>query len=670
MRNSAKFDLLLLIGLALSTAVAVCAFFAVADDLLAGVWGITRPYETGFGFWHIVPLSVVALGAAFIADRLRFAVFGALVSAVFGIWFIASALAAAFLDIDLLFVEGAIVTIAIAALIQVKKVWRLESKLGDKLVSLTSNSYLLEGKDADSRVESGLQLLRTLLQLSEVIVFQYEADGQLNPVGRTRSGGIHESLSTRQNSWRKNIELCERALETEQTVVEVDESEAGSARIALPLITDNVLVGGLFVNVEKNYERNDIHLLEAFSEQLARNFQKSKFESRSKDRGSWKSPLSTESHENKLNLVNLANGLIKEQSFGVLATSHIKEAHAIAYLDGTIAYLNRQMRNLAKIDPDQIHQINLFDLLARFKTDVFNEPSMAIRRVMQTGSTFQSELVFPEDEITLDMEITLVNVATNPDNVHDTAVTKKPACFLITFRDITPRKENEKLRSDMVNLMSHELRTPITSIQGFAEMLVADKNIPEESREYLTTIANESQRAAKLLSNFLSVANLQQQDKQEFHKSPVRVNTVVKEVVDQMQDQAKRKRIRLVERQGDYIPPVAADRGLMTKAISHLVENALKYSPERTSVVVSTLLESDFLKVEVEDRGYGIPAAEQEKIWQKFYRVARDGQDKEEESTGLGLSLVKEIVEQHSGTVGVESVVGRGSKFSFRIPRL
>jgi len=118
------------------------------------------------------------------------------------------------------------------------------------------------------------------------------------------------------------------------------------------------------------------------------------------------------------------------------------------------------------------------------------------------------------------------------------------------------------------------------------------------------------------------------------------------------------------------IPPVAADKGLIQRVISHLIENAIKYSPERTSILISTVLEADFLRVVVEDRGYGIPTDEREKIWQKFYRISRDGQDKEEESTGLGLSLVKEIIEQHGGQVGVESEIGQGSKFSFTLPRL
>ncbi len=147
-----------------------------------------------------------------------------------------------------------------------------------------------------------------------------------------------------------------------------------------------------------------------------------------------------------------------------------------------------------------------------------------------------------------------------------------------------------------------------------------------------------------------------------FQKTPVKLDSVVSEVVYDLKETAKRKRIRL-EQANNHLPPVAADKGLIVWAISNLVDNAIKYSPERTSVIISTILESDFLRVVVEDRGYGIPTSEKDKIWQKFYRIARDGQDKEEESTGLGLSLVKEIVEQHGGVVEVTSEIGTGYAF-------
>ena len=110
--------------------------------------------------------------------------------------------------------------------------------------------------------------------------------------------------------------------------------------------------------------------------------------------------------------------------------------------------------------------------------------------------------------------------------------------------------------------------------------------------------------------------------------------------------------------------------GLITQALARLLDNAIKYSPERTAVNVSAVLEADAVRVIVEDRGYGVPAESLDRIWEKFYRVARDGQEKDEESTGLGLAFVREVVEQHGGTLAVESEVGRGSKFSFALPRL
>jgi len=108
----------------------------------------------------------------------------------------------------------------------------------------------------------------------------------------------------------------------------------------------------------------------------------------------------------------------------------------------------------------------------------------------------------------------------------------------------------------MAALMSHELRTPITSISGFAELLLADETISEDNREFLTIIGNESQRLSKMLSTFLSVSHLEQSDKQDVTKTPVKLDTVVHEVVSDMQENAKKKRIRLVEQANAHLPPI------------------------------------------------------------------------------------------------------------------
>ncbi len=586
------------------------------------------------------------------------------------VWAACSFVAAKYFAFNLYFLRVVVITFLSMIVVHARKLWMIDGELTENLVRVASTGHLLEGKSADSRIESGLRLLETVLPLSEAIVFHYDEHCDLIPVGRARSESKDDGLMSRQTEWRENVELCQQAFESSRTVVDTDLEESGAVRVALPLIHEDVTVGVLFVKVQKNFEAADRHLLEAFSGQLARNFQRKELRRKSLPHKTWWSGLSTQSAENRLDVVNLINSVMKEHSFSVIAGSYLKEAHAIAYLDGTLAYLNRQMRHLADMSARQISEIDLFGLLDGFRTDIFNEPQIAIRRVLQTGENFNAELFYPETNKTLRIQITLVKVPNDEVSIHDTNVTTKPACFLITMTDISVVKENERLRSDMTSLMSHELRTPITSIQGFAGLLLADEQMSEESREFLEIISNESQRLSKMLSTFLSVSNLEQGDKQEIDKTPVKVDTVVHDVVSEMQKQAKQKRIRLVENANLHIPPVAADRGLIQRAVAHLVDNAIRYSPERTSVIISTILEADFLRVVVEDRGYGIPPSEKEKIWQKFYRIARDGQDKEEESTGLGLSLVKEIIEQHGGEVGVESEAGNGSKFSFTLPRL
>lgn len=615
-------------------------------------------------------LLLVTIFAGYLAEKLSFKQAVTYVLPFIASWAIICFVAAKYYSVNLYFLRTTFVILLSILAVHFKKLWLIDSELTEKLVELASEGHLLEGKSADLRIESGLKLLETIFPLSEAIVFRLDSGNVLTPVGRARNEDSEQNLMSRQTAWRDSVLFCERALQSGITILEADENAEKSARIALPLVYDGVTVGVLFVKIHRNFEVADQYVLESFCGQLARNFQRKELRSKDLPNKFWWSFLSTNSAENRIGSTSLIKSLMREQSFSAVASSYLKEAHAIAYLDGTLAYLNRQMRHLANFNSLQINELDLFALLQKFKTEAFSEPQFAIRRVLQTGEPYQNELHFTENNKTLALQISLVKVGSDNVSIHESNVPLKPACFLITLTDISAVKENEKLRSDMASLMSHELRTPVTSISGFAQLLLMDDKIPEESREFLEIIANESQRLSKMLSTFLSVSNLEQADKQEMTKSPIKLDSIVHEVMDDLQESAKKKKIRLIEQSNTHLPPVAADRGLISRAVSNLIDNAIKYSPERTSVIISTILEADFLRVVVEDKGYGIPSSEHDKIWQKFYRVAREGQDKEEESTGLGLSLVKEVIEQHGGEVVVESEPGEGSKFSFTLPRL
>jgi signal transduction histidine kinase len=657
------------IALALMISATVLVGFEIVSGVAAFLTNYLPPGKLALEWWSFIILTFAAVATGLLTEKNSLKRILPYLLGFVCFWAFVCFISAKYFSVNLFFLRVSAIVLFSAAAVHIKKLWMIDSDLTENLVRVASTGHLLEGKSADMRIESSFKLLETILPLSEAIVFHYDFSGELKPIGRARSATGESNFLLRQAEWRETVELCEQSFSLRQSVVKVEEA-TGAAQIALPLIHEDIAVGVLFVKVQKNFEPADINLLEAFSGQLARNFQRKQLRSKDLPHKNWWSGLSTQSAENRLDIINLINSSIKEQSFGIIASSYLKEAHAIAYLDGTLIYLNRQMRHLAQVDAKKISNLDLFALLDEFRTDIFNEPPIALRRVLQTGENFNGELYYPETNKTLKMQITLVKTPSDNVSIHETNVAMQPACFLITVSDISALKENERLRSDMTSLMSHELRTPITSIQGFAELILADETITEENREFLEIIAGESQRLSKMLTTFLSVSNLQQSDKQDIEKTPVKVDVVVKEIVCDMQDQARRKRIRLVEQANSHIPPVAADKSLIGRAVSHLIDNAIKYSPERSSVIISTILEADFLRVVVEDKGYGVPSGEKDKIWQKFYRVARDGQDKEEESTGLGLSLVKEIVEQHGGEVGVESENGNGSRFTFTLPRL
>lgn len=550
-----------------------------------------------------------------------------------------------------------------------KNLWLIDVELGKAIRDLALTNHVLETKSAEDRVRSGLELLKTVLPIDEAIIFQFDKKEGLIPTGRSRNGS-NENATARNSAWREKVKFCEEALAAQGSIVQKGDNGNGLAKVALPLIHENRPVGALYVSFARGgYESADRNLLEAFSEQLARNFQRQETRRKSIPKAEFDF-VSADAATYRLETFSLISGLFEEQQFGAVAIAGMADGHAIAYLDGTLAYVNRPMLKMARVKSERAKHLDLFSLLNCFKGGVFDDPRIAVRRVLQSGAPYKRELYFPDYNQTFDLEISLVKAITDSQPVHDTQALVKPLCLVVTVRDVTPLKENERLRSDMVSLMSHELRTPITSINGFAELLVLDESIPTESREFVSIISNESNRLSRMINTFLAVSKLEQGDKQEVVTVPIRCDQIVCEVVRELTSEAKQKRIRLVEQSNSHLPPVAGDRGLITKVVTHLVDNAIKYSPEKTTILVSSVLEADAVRVIVEDRGYGIPRDSLDKIWQKFYRVPRDGQDKQEESTGLGLSFVKEVVEQHGGQVSVESEVGQGSRFSFTLPRL
>ncbi|HKP45518.1 MAG TPA: ATP-binding protein [Pyrinomonadaceae bacterium] len=563
---------------------------------------------------------------------------------------------------DILFTPTLVALGFTAVAAQVKRLYLHDNQLTRKLFA--SSMQRSEAALADDRLASGLKLLDIVLSPSEAVVFRKGIEGELVSAARLRAAGASANDTARNSLWREGIKVCERAMNAREVVVEKVASDETTTIIALPLRHEERTVGALLLRTSQEFEDADRALLMAVGSQMARNLQRDQVGKANRERG----PLdffSATAARKRLDSLYVLNGALVEQRVGLGALTEIQDAVSLAYLDGRIAYANDAMRALASLDQTDISHVSVFDLLDQFRTDVFDEPVIAVRRVLQTGQAYERELHNTERNETLGLRISLVF-----DDAVDGENTRQPLCLAVIVKDLTRIKEYEQLKSDMISLMSHELRTPLTSINGFAELLAMDDELPEQAKEFVTIIANESQRLSRMINTFLAVTKLERKDKQEVLKIPLRLDEVVKETITSLQPVARKRRIRLVEQPTQRLPPVAADKSMITQAVKNLVNNAIKYSPERTTVVVSTALEAEAVRLSVEDRGYGIPTEARDRVWEKFYRVVREGQEKDEESTGLGLSFVREVVEQHGGTVGLESEVGRGSKFSFTLPRL
>jgi two-component system phosphate regulon sensor histidine kinase PhoR len=547
-------------------------------------------------------------------------------------------------------------------LLQGYRLWRLDLRVARTLLNSPKTLGSVKGRDAATRLSSGLKLLTSVLPLNEAVVFQCLESNSLKTIARVKGPG-YSAQEARNSVWREGINLCDKAIATGKLLADVSDDDA-SSKIAVPLRMEHEIVGVLLVRISGRFCDDDKALLEAVGSQFARNLKREEF-LQNPARSETFSFFSHTGSQRKLDGLYVLKALTIEQRCEANALNDINDGIAIAYLDGTIALTNSPLLKFADLTPEQARSLDLFGLLDHFRTDVFDEPIIAVRRVLQTGIDYEGELRFEQKNLILGMRISLLRAA------EDSASGSRDSIGLVIHvKDLTQMKEYDKLKSDMISLMSHELRTPLTSINGFAELLTNDDSVPEQAREFVGIIASESQRMSRMINTFLAVTQLERKDKQEVLKIPLRMDEVVRDTIASLQTLAKKKRIRLIEQPAQRIPPVAADKSLITQAVKNLVNNAIKYSPERTTVTVSTALEAETVRVSVEDRGFGIPSESLDRVWEKFYRVVRDGQEKDDESTGLGLSFVREVVEQHGGDVAVESEVGRGSKFSFTLPRL
>lgn len=238
--------------------------------------------------------------------------------------------------------------------------------------------------------------------------------------------------------------------------------------------------------------------------------------------------------------------------------------------------------------------------------------------------------------------------------------------WALTMQDITYLKEMDRIRSEFVHTVSHDLRSPLTSVIGYTELVERAGSLNEMQKDFLKRIQDSVQQITGLINDLLDIGSIEAgfDTRREF----VQLEGILRYTLDILQGQVKSKQLTIKTEISSSLPALRANPIRLRQVMDNVVGNAIKYSRSHGEIEISIRAEADQLILKVTDNGPGIPAADQPRIFDKFYRGSNI--NSEVEGSGLGLAIVKTIVESHQGRIWVESIEGKGSSFVIVLPVL
>ncbi|MCL5435296.1 MAG: GAF domain-containing sensor histidine kinase [Patescibacteria group bacterium] len=308
-------------------------------------------------------------------------------------------------------------------------------------------------------------------------------------------------------------------------------------------------------------------------------------------------------------------------------------------------FLNIQRENITILDI--LNEMSgKYDLLGKISESVTSKKAVEEKEVVIGENTFQIFLtpVFNSEEI---QKITGVSVL---------------------MHDITIEKNLSGIKEDFTNMMVHELRAPLTAIKDSSELMLEEKKLKESEQKQLLGIIDS--QAKVLLEQIGSVLDAAKIEAGRFivQKAPNDLNQLINEVVDAFSPRAIKKNIEINSYVPKSLPQVNFDRTRITQVLNNLVSNSLKFTPSAGKITIFGEINTDSVTVSVSDTGMGISEEDQKDLFSKFYQIRKTPHELEKKGTGLGLYIVKGVVEAHGGQVVVKSDVGQGTTISFTLP--
>lgn len=345
--------------------------------------------------------------------------------------------------------------------------------------------------------------------------------------------------------------------------------------------------------------------------------------------------VSAEQQQNQAIIQHVADGLLMIDSRGVIITCN----HALATMLGM---------HPGQITGQKVHSPHL-------------DPNLAS---ITANTTYQARTGVLAKEVTIKTpRLKTLQIFSTP--VLDDEKNKVGEVRVV--HDITKERELDHLKDDFVSTISHELRTPLFSIHGFAQVLLDEEKLDEETRvEFLATIKRQAAQLSDMVNNLLDLSKFDA-GLLRFEKKPVMIIDLIHQTVLKLQGFAHERNVQLKTKLPDLLPEINGDRQRLEQVLTNLIGNAIKFTEAGGQVLISATKTGQEIVVAVQDTGIGIPEEELDQIFSRYHQVEHQS-ERTAMGSGLGLHIAKKIVQGHGGRIWAESTAGQGSTFRFTLP--
>lgn len=326
--------------------------------------------------------------------------------------------------------------------------------------------------------------------------------------------------------------------------------------------------------------------------------------------------------------------------------------------DGGILISNKAAVDLLEVDQNKLHGMKLEEILRLTIGDKIN--SLDLKNMAEGSKLLENQTYISPTNQKHQLDISIIKLPTN-----GFVITK----YILTITDKTKSVELDEMKLDFVSMAAHELRTPLTAIQGYLELMMFGDNAAnfnDNNKRYIEQARVSTKELSELITKLLSVSRIEHGNF-KLNWDKVDIAARVKEAVDSLQFNAKEKKVTLSMTGNIHDEFIVGDRYSVQEVINNLIDNAIKYNHESGNVNVTLYDDNSNYIITVKDSGIGIPKNAIPYLFTKFYRV-HGGLESGSTGTGIGLYLAKQIIEQHRGTIDVQSEVGQGTSFIITLP--